>query len=436
MHLLKELKLAVFDAIIALRFIRKSSALWMSLYLLLAMVLFALVSWQVFTHEQAIKQLLLDYLFPQSWQGISEKILSYFYEQQAKVVIGNMILGASLVVASIFLFPIKEQFSAKFELDAGYQNGIKEEFPLWEQGLEEARLLILYLSAQSLILWIGYYPWPVTQWLSIGLSYLFLFFTFGIDFIAPTLQRHKLHYAKILKALAKRPVLVLSFGALFSSPVVLLSLWLFQQPELSLVEVSATLFLVNIVFLTLAIPAGTHVASHIIQQVRDCQLPTAKAIRSAYGLTILALVVTASLHLVLFKSVHHKTQLLKAEYSIDWGSFKLDSPSLAQLFATKSLSKLSFDLEIYNPTEFDIVIENAQLFVEKAELQVAQLDLDGFAVAAGQRKTITVKLDSRADFSSLNDFATLLEDWYIQLHVDIWPGLPFIMNIYQSSDSE
>jgi len=434
MQIVPQIKLALIDSQCAMRHMRKQSFSWMTIYLAIGLMLFALCSWQLLSHEQDIKNLILDYLFPQSWHSISEDIVRYFYEKQAKIVIANMILGASLVVASVFLFPIKEKFSEYFEREAGYQNGAKEEFPLWEQGIEEARILLLYLAAQCVILWIGYYPWPFTQWLSIGLSYFFLFFTFGLDFISPTLQRHKQSYAVILKALGKKVCLVVTFGALYSLPTVMLARIMFEFESLSLLEVSGILFLVNMLFLTLAIPAGTHIASKLMQEVKSTSAPSKRTMRIGVTSIFLILVAGLYLHSSLFKSVHHKTQLLKAEYSVDWGSFDLSMPTLGALFSSKSLTKLSFDLQIHNPTEFDIVIENSELYIEKQDKHIAQVDLDGFAIPAGETRLVNIKLDSVSDFGKINELSSLLEGWRIYLHMDVWRGIPFIMNIYQAEE--
>ena len=130
MTVLKHLYVGTLAGLASWRFVRRGSLSWMTVYLILGCALFSLVSWQLHVHQDDIKQVILDYLLPQTWQGVSEDIIAFFYEKQAKVVIANAILGASLVMASICLFAVKEAFSAKFEQEAGYKNGEKEEFPL------------------------------------------------------------------------------------------------------------------------------------------------------------------------------------------------------------------------------------------------------------------------------------------------------------------
>ncbi len=434
MHLTAQITQALLKSPIAIRHLKVGSVVWMSIYFVSGIIIFSLFNWLLISNEETIKNTLLDYLFPKSWHELSEKWLLYFYEAQTKTVLGNMILGASLVIASIFLFPIKEAFSAKFEKDAKYPNGSVKEFPLWKQAWEETRLLLLYLTAQSIILWIGYYPYAWTKITSTSLSYLFLFFTFGLDFITPTLQRHRLEYPVILKALLKRPILVILFGLLYSLPIILLAKFMLSSETLSLVEITSILFLINMLFLTLAIPAGTHLASQLLPEIRRTQAPSSKAIGWNYAIMGILLFSTLYLHASLVKSLHHKSQLLKAEYSVNWNSFDYKLPGFSDFLNGKALTNLSFDLEIHNPTEFDIVIEQSQIHIDKLDTNIAVIELTGFAIPSGQTKRVNLKIDSLSDLGKITNFRTLLDDWRIDMHIKIWPGIPFILNIYEQNN--
>ena len=427
----QQLKLSLFDAPLSLIHLKRSSFRWLGIYSITVLVVFSLFIWLMLSNQESIKNALLDYLFPHSWHEISERLANFLFESQTKTVVSNLILSGSLVMASILLFPIKEKYSAEFEKDAGYKNGKVEEFPLVDQAWEETKLFLLYLTVQSLILWIGYYPYQWTTWTSIILSYLFLFFTFGLDFISPTLQRHRTKYSLILKVLFKKPVIPLLFGLLFSLPIILLSRLVFSYESLSLIEMASILFLTNIIFLTLAVPAGTHLASSLFTQVRQT-LP-AKQKSLIWGYSIMCLVLTGSLflHGRLIISLHHKSQLLKAEYNIDWSSIEYHLPSFSQLTKGQALSNLSFDVVINNPTEFDIVIENSQIIVEQKEAVIATIDLNGFELPAGESRSVKIKVDSNSDLSRMSNFKNILEDWRVDLHLQIWPGIPFVINIVE-----
>ena len=429
MTLIQQLGEAFYKAPLSLRLLNKRSLKWLSIYLVSGLTIFTLFTWLLLENQQPIKQAILDHFFPQSWHELSEQLADFLFESQTKTVIGNMILGASLVLASMFLFPIKEKYSAAFEQDGRYQNGPVKEFPLWLQAWEETKLFIFYLTAQSVILWVGYYPYSWTKGLSIFLSYLFLFFTFGVDFIAPTLQRHKTRYSLMLKVLLKKPLLVLSFGLFFSLPVVLISRYIFTIETLTLVEITGILFIINIIFLTLAVPAGTRVASMLMPEVKRTLPPKKQTKFKAYSILFVTLVVTLFLHGRLIASLHHKSQILKANYSVDWSSFDYKLPSFSQFFNGKALSNLSFDVIIENPTEFDIIIEQSQIFVEKKEKAIATIDLSGFEIPSGESRKVKMKFDSTSDISQINNLNELMEGWRVDLEFELWPGIPFILNI-------
>jgi len=431
MTLIQQLKIAIIEAPFALAKLRRASLNWMGIYSLSGIIIFSLFIWLTLSNQEAIKNAFLNYFFPQSWHEISETLADFLFESQTKTVLGNAILAGSLVMASIFLFPLKEKYSAEFEKDAKYHNGKIEEFSLIYQAWEESKLFLVYLTAQSLILWIGYYPYLWTKWLSIALSYLFLFFTFGLDLISPTLQRHRTDYSIILKVFFKKPLLPILFGLIFSIPVILLSKLIFSYEELTLIEIASILFLTNIIFLTLAIPCGTLIASKLLPVIQQTLPPKKKSVIWGYSIMVVTLVFFLTLHTQLIISLHHKSQLLKAEYDIDWSSMDFKFPSFSQLTNGKALSNISFDIVINNPTEFDIIIEDSQIFVEQKESTIAVIDLNGFQLASGENKRVTINLDSNSDFTKVSKFTELLDDWRVDVHLDVWPGIPFVFNIVE-----
>jgi len=428
---LQQLKEAFYYAPLSLIKIRKNSALWMFIYLITGLAIFSVFSWVMLSNQNEIKAAFLSYLFPHSWHEIAEDLVNFLYESQAKSVLSNMILSGSLVVSSMFLFPIKEKYSAEFEKDAKYKNGKVKEFPLIIQAWEEVKLFLLYLTAQSVILWVGYYPYQWANWASISLSYLFLFFTFGLDFISPTFQRHRKSYSLILKVLLKKPILVLSFGLVFSLPVILLSQYVFSFEELTLIEIASILFITNLLFLTLAVPAGTRVATALFANLTRTLRPTKKTVIRSYSAMTIILLLGLFLHSTLISSLHHKSQLLKAEYNVDWDSIEYDLPSLSNFLNGKALTNLSFNINIKNPTDFDIVIEKSQIFVEKKDATIATIDLTGFEIPAGESRQVKMKLDSDSDLSKVTNFREILEYWRVDMHLELLPGIPFVLNIVE-----
>jgi uncharacterized protein involved in cysteine biosynthesis len=440
MNLFQQLQTALLQAPFQIASIKPNTLFWLLVYLTTGLIIFAGCSWALLHFELDIKRALLDYIFPKSWHELTEPLLIYFYQAQAKVVIGNMILGASLVIASICLFPVKEMVSARSERDISRRLANQgnhehsstlalEPLPLREQFLEESRLLFLYLTTQMVILWIGYYPYESTQWLSIGLSYIFLFKTFAIDFISPTLQRHRLSYAVILRALLKRPILLLSFGALYCAPAIICAHFLFQIESLHLVEIAAYLFAINMLFLALAIPAGTYVALKMLNDLKTHKGWPSVIMKRIYIGLAACFVIFGYFHSSLFKSLHHKSQILKAEYEFIWSSFDAALPSFDALINGKALSSFKMTLQITNPTDIAIEIEDSVVWIDKFEAQIAQVDLKGFSVAPGQQKEIVLSIDSLTDLTQLGDLTEIFNGWQMDIHLDIWPGIPVVINL-------
>jgi len=431
MTVLQQLKICLFDSFLSLKNIRAQTLIWLGIYYAIGLLVFGFLVWQLIENQMAIRNSVLDYLFPKSWHGVSDRLANFLYESQAKVVLGNLIISTSFVLASIFLFPIKEKLSQVFEKESNYHTGEYQEFSLFQQAIEESKLLLFYFSIQSLILWIGYYPYVWSTWLSIILSYCFLFFTFGLDFIAPTLQRHRTKYALILKTLFKYPLIPFVFGALFSLPVILLTRILFTNPDNTFIETIGFILIANLLLLALAIPVGTTIASKMFHLFNKTKVPSLKSMKVFYAVISLILVSTLFLHSQLVISLHHKSQLLKADYDIDWSSIQYELPSFTDLTQGKAFSSLSFDMQVNNSTEFDIVVENSILYITQNEKDIATIKLSSFSLPAGETHRIKINLGSNTDFSNLSDFNNLMNDWKINVEIDIWPGIPFVFNLKQ-----
>lgn len=442
MTIVEQCKLAFLAAPASLKTINKNTLQWLAVYFICGLIIFLLFVDLLLSNQHAIKSALLNYFFPQSWHAVSQILADFLIESQAKVVVANFILSSSLVLASIVLFPIKEKASACFTKNIDLIKQSPKEFPLAMQAWEEVKLLVIYITSQSIILWIGYYPYAFTHWLSIILSYLFLFFTFGLDFISPVLQRYKQAYSKIIKFLLRRFIATIAFGLLCSLPVLLLSYWLLSLDNLTILETGAILFVLNLIFLTLAIPLGTYIGAKFYPAIQQL-LPPTRGKNIAFWLIISSLCMfSLFLHSQLIKSLHHKSQLLKAEYAVDWQSFDFTTPSLSQMISGQLIGGFSVDMQVKNPTQHPIVIENSQIVIKKAARKITEVNVAGFSIPANNQHRVTLKFDSVTQLPKLSelkledfdlqnmDFSNIFEEWRVDLYLEVWPGIPFIMRIY------
>lgn len=401
----------------------------LSIYAGAATVVFALFSWFIVSNEHLFKQWLFDYLLPQNWHHISDVLITFFFESQTKIVLAGFIINGAVVLASILLFPIKEWCSQKFEQTLDSKSGEHKEFPLWKQAIEESKLLFLYITAQSVILAIGYYPYAWSSYLSSALSVAFLFYSFGLDFIAPAFQRRRIKYTLIIKLLTKNIWLTLCFGAVFSIPLLLLSQYLFQREDLSLVQISMILFFVNIFVFTLAIPAGTYIASQLLPALNVMAAPKSTNKRISYAGAATLLTLGLGFHYTVASSMHHKSQILKCNYAIDWSSFEADIPKFKQLFSGQKALSISFLLKIENPTMFDVSIENTKISIWHKSQDVSHTRLKAFSVNA--QDTVVVPMNMQIDLmlDSISLFSGISEDWAAQIEFDLLPGIPFVIEL-------
>lgn len=430
MSLIQQLQLTLSSP---LAIVRGRAAFYVALlaYLSLGLLIFGLCGHLLMENQDAIKQAFMDYLLPSSWHYLSDRLLDFFFESQTKVVLAGMIISSSLVMASIILFPLKEYCSARFEEDGAYGNDQPREFPLWMQAVEETKLLLLYLTAQSVIFAIGYYPYTWSSWLSSGLSVLFLCFSFGLDLISPTFQRHRIRYTDIVRLLSRKAPLTLLFGGIFAVPVLLIGNHIIVDEALSLSKVAIILFLLNMFVLALAIPAGTHVASYLLPQAHTQKPPNPTAMRLSYCVLAAALLISGSFHSVVALSMHHKSQFLKCDYSIDWHTMKVDMPGLGALLSGEEAAAVHFDLRIHNPTPIDLAVENSMLSFWQRDNLISRTYISAFAVDAGQTVKQPMEIAMAVNGQLLGGFDQLTQGWRAQLQFELLPGIPFVIELLE-----
>lgn len=404
--------------------LRARSLGWLALYLLLAGAILGGVAWFLVSHQAQLKQALLRHLLPQSWTTAGGVLLDWLLASQSRAVLINATVSGTLVLISVLLFPVKERVSAAFERDARLTDEPPEEFPLWFQGLEELKLVILYLTAQMAIFWIGYHPSPARRAASAALSYGFLFCAFSIDFISPLLQRHRLRYAQILKALLRHPLALLLFGALFSAPALLVSHLVARRPELPFDRAILLLFGANLLGIVWGCLGGTWLAARLLEPARASRPASAPARLLGWVLLLGAFGAGSYVSGGLALSVHHKTQILKCRYSVVSGSLRFERPRLRGLLRGVVEVGVAFKLGVENPTTHDVALDRNRLEVRHDETLVAEGRLAPMEVPAGTTRVQQVRLTVELHASALRRGRELLRDrWSVTLFVEAAPGV-------------
>ena len=88
LSLLTQIKLSLVDGVVSLKHFGCNHLSGFSVRGLRLVCFRFFVNW-LLENQVAIKQIILDYLFPESWQSVSEIIADFLFESQAKTVLGN-----------------------------------------------------------------------------------------------------------------------------------------------------------------------------------------------------------------------------------------------------------------------------------------------------------------------------------------------------------
>jgi hypothetical protein len=428
----QQLYLAGVEAPIAARKLRARSTVWLAIYIAAAAGILGLVGWQLVAHEGELAQLALDYVIPKDWQFALRTLAHKFFAQQEKLILVNAVITAALLVVQATLFPIKEQVSAALERDANLVDEPIEEFPIWFQAWEEIKLFLALVAAQGSIFWLGYTDDPVRRKLAVVVSFIVLAANVGVDFLSPVLQRHKLRYSQILKSLFAHPLLLFGFGALFALPAVGATALAAKHKEWSFAMQIGVAFGGQVIGVALAVIGGTVAGAPLVADARTRR-------RSHLAVRVLAWSVLAGVLAwnayrfgAIAQSLHHKTQLLKCEYAVDWNSFDAKLPSAIELALAAKNDKLAiaveFDVTVHNPTAVDVEIEDNRFeFRYKGEL-VAQTSLPRGRVAAGATSKLHINLPFTIQPSQallIKDMVTAPKDWTITLYLEVADSFTF-----------
>ncbi|MBA3452493.1 MAG: hypothetical protein H0T42_05280 [Deltaproteobacteria bacterium] len=426
-----QIKLAVIDAPTAARRLRKRSAAWLAIYLAAATIVLGTVAWAIIANQEHILDLLLDYVMPEDWRFASKLLIQQFFAQQEQAVITNATIVASLLVVQITLFPIKEMVSKALEQDAQLVAEPMSEHPLWFQAWEEIKLFLFVVVSQGTIFWIGYSSDPGRELLSAVLSYVVLFASLAADFLSPVLQRHKLRYSSILKTLLSHPFLTFGFGALFALPAIVAAKIAVGHPTWSFTTQLCVSLGAQVIGIALAAIGGTVAGAPLIPDARTRKRshPAARVLTWVVLLGLLGW--NAYRFIAVGRSLHHKSQILKCEYTVDWGSFRANTPSAFELASALRKNSITvgigFDVTIHNPTSTLVEIEDNTFEVRQRAQLVAETRLPPLRIDPGTTQKVAVELPLTIKPSQVLRIRELIttEGWSMTLFVRVADNFTF-----------
>lgn len=419
----RQLTVALFEAPASLARMSSRSWGWLGLYVALCGTLLIGAAALAAAHEATLERALLGFLFPESWHAVVDFLLAFVFKSQAQQVVVNVLLFATLNLVSLAFFWAKESLSQSYERDLARRSGDADpttawrEYPVWFQALEEIKWTLVGFALMFVVLWLGHSPEPWRDTAATVLSYLVLFFTTAGNFLAPPMQRRRLQYAQVIKAIFARPLLAFGFGAALSLPQVAV-LHLVSSSTLPAFPALVVIFAANVVFIAWSAVAGTHAGLAL--------MPTATAMRrSPIALTLVG---WAAIFAILAGGGYiatrvglllaDKSQILKCRYAVDWSTLRLDAPDLGGLLRAEVDVGVSFEVAIDNPNALPVRLEDNRLVVSDDDVVIATSRLDPLEVPAHGTTRTRVGLTAKVRAASVLEGATLdPRAWDVTLYV-------------------
>lgn len=409
--------------------LRLPAATWVfaGFYMMACAVLCVLLTAALAGNDGRLGQMAVAWLFPESWHFVVSGMGAFFFHSQNLQVLVNMAVAGSVILVSITLFPLKEHLSYSYEKEAGLTAESVKPLPLHVEAWEETKLVLLYLTCMMSIFWIGYHPAPWRQHLALFLSTSFVALTFAIDFLSPTLFRHRMRYTTVIKALFIHPWASVAFGFLFAMPS-LIAGWIMKMtaPD-NWVLILGVLFTVEVFAIVWACVGGTWMSAQIWPEVKDLKKPWWGLQVAFWGMLLTTLTWNLMAFGAVGKSMYAKSPIFKSHYSWVSNSLKVDGLGLGEILSGEAQVGFSVDFKIENPTPVALVLENNRLEIRHDQDLVGTSVLQPFTVPAGQERVQNVGLDLTLDLGMVGKGLNLLdkEKWSLTLFVEVRPGMEF-----------
>ncbi len=357
----------------------------LAVYVIAVTVILGGGGWFVFTLQDALERALLEFFLPESLFVVGEVLIDRLLDPQALAVLINSLVATVFVVVSLLTFPLKEWVSARYERRTGCTEGrTPTELSLISQGVEEVKLALFYAAMSLGVLRLGLSGDEAVRLTSIVLSHLVLILTVSIDFISPTVARHGYRYAHIVRALFKRPVRILLFGALFAAPPVAVG-YLYRALEWSPSVGYSVMAAVQLLTILGAVLAGT-VAGGRWLRTTEAVPPVSVSGRVIGWSLVFGLLIYNGLYFgAAARAAYHVSPVLKCEWRLAPEGFDIEPPS----FSEPALG-LQLTMKIHNPTRRHAKIGDNRVEIRHQGALLATTAFPAFEVAPGADATQTL----------------------------------------------
>ncbi len=362
-----------------------------------------------------IRDALLEYLFPEHWRMAGKMLFERYLNEIGEQVLAIFILNGGMSAISMTCFAIKEGLSRRIEHTNPLLPFGHEPWPLWRQAVEELKFAVLYLLAYNIIFWVFYFIPEGLRIVPKALSYFVLFTFFNITFLCPLFLRHRIGYGRMVRTFFVRPFAAYGFAAFYLAPG-LIAAWLLKGQGHDLSTVVGVLLGIHVFTVAPAAAGGTWVTARLLPKAQSMR-PSRWFTRAIGWLVMFAMLgVSGYVWATLAGSINAKTQILKCQYRVDWSTFDYKLPSMSDLTVG-----LSVDIEIHNPTDVDVLVEDSRLEVENKEKHFATVQIGRIEVPAGETRRERVDLKLEISLGRLLEYKELLvaKDWKFTLWIQV-----------------
>ena len=147
---------------------------WFIIYVLAALlVLGSLLNLGVH-YGPKFEDWLMGKLVPEVWRSTADDLIHRLFRDELRSFLVTSGFGLGIIVIGMTLFPIKEKLSATYEEEHFPELEKQPQPALWQQGLEEVKLAVLYLLLQGMSFYLALQGHPQLARLGAGLSVAYL----------------------------------------------------------------------------------------------------------------------------------------------------------------------------------------------------------------------------------------------------------------------
>lgn len=379
-------------------------AIPLAVYVLAIAAIFVGLGSLIAGEQDALRHAALAFFLPDDWISAGDYLLRGFIRDHRPAMV-NLLVSALVVVVPALTFPLKEWVSARFEQhlhrdDPAWQP--PREHPLWIQALDEGLLLVIFATIGLAALRVTVTPgWDrVGYWLTNGV----LAFSLAVDFIGPTLSRHRVAPTAIYRILFRHhPLRALGFGAVMSVPPLLAARMLAAGDGDA--AGFALLAGVNTLCIAVSVLWGTAIGTGIA--ARRHPGPTGWFAVPFWALMAAGLVVNGAFFGGAFKAAIEVSPVLKCSWTPVLDTFDLDLPGLLDPNLTVELT-----VDVHNPTARRARIGENRVELRHKGQPVADTALPPFDVGPGETRRQPMSLTFEARGALYDKAGAVLADGF------------------------